>query len=145
MGFVTLRPRARTAMDDDEGDPLDVLITKLTEDSHTINGVEVELTEALDKPKKEDEDSEKAAGETPSLEASATPAATQDAPAKTAAQIAADDAKFRMHYLALAMGASVPAIADMPKGPPPVAKGAGKDKGKGKGFGKPMGAASKAA
>merc|ERR1719498_1225126 len=60
MGFVTIGPRARTALDDDNHNALHALIEKLTEDSHTINGVEVELQEALP-PKKNEGEAEPAA------------------------------------------------------------------------------------
>merc|ERR1719401_142318 len=58
MGFVTIGPRASLG---DEGPPsVDSLIDKLTEDSHTINGIEVELQESLP-PKKDEGEVEKEA------------------------------------------------------------------------------------
>mmetsp|Transcript_18115 Transcript_18115/g.42311 ORF Transcript_18115/g.42311 Transcript_18115/m.42311 type:complete len:177 (-) Transcript_18115:97-627(-) len=96
-------------------------------DSHTINNVEVEVQEALPQEKpdneeaaagdvaesKKEESGDAKSGEAPGIVAAATPS-----PADAAAEAQAK-AQWQMHYLAMAINASVP---DMASVPPPAAR-----------------------
>lgn len=127
MAFVTLRPKA---VGEEQAPSVGDLLERLMRESHTIKDLQVELQEALPKPEKE---GEKPAG-APVAPAAAAPdgasglakAAPAEATvpalepeAQEAAQVLAQ-AQWQMHYLAMAINASVPEAAAFP----PVLPGA---------------------
>mmetsp|Transcript_72247 Transcript_72247/g.182772 ORF Transcript_72247/g.182772 Transcript_72247/m.182772 type:complete len:261 (+) Transcript_72247:57-839(+) len=138
MAFVTLVPTSRS---EDEGcaPNAEELIDRITEATHTINGVALELQEALPKPEKEGEAQTGAEGAEGRAAADVSAAQEEEPPDETldpAAQAQAQ-AQWQMHYLALAINASVPEVSAMPTGAKPkAAGGAPQSRGGGKGGGK---------
>eukprot|EP00929_Paragymnodinium_shiwhaense_P065159 TRINITY_DN3269_c1_g2_i1.p2 TRINITY_DN3269_c1_g2~~TRINITY_DN3269_c1_g2_i1.p2 ORF type:complete len:215 (+),score=70.73 TRINITY_DN3269_c1_g2_i1:103-747(+) len=148
MGFVGVAPAKNDDDDADMEERLAAIVEKINKETHSISGCVVELQEAL--PKIDDDDEKKpeakaaAADSDEEHNAGPEPAkpAVEQAPDPKAAALA--QAQWQMHYLAMAINASVP---DM-KAPPPPAKGgkggkpdgkggdSQKGKGKGKGRGK---------
>jgi len=106
MAFVTIAPG------DEVG--IDALVDRVTSAAHTINGIELELQEALPRPQKEAE-TEVVAEAAPA----AAPAAAEPEPLEPEAQAQAQ-AQWQMHYLALAINASVPEVSAVPKVAAPV-------------------------
>lgn len=121
MAFVTLSVRA-VASGDDSASSVDVLVERLTTDSHAIDGVELEVHEALPNPKEEGEAAGAAATEgVPAATDGAAAAAPQEPPppALDPAAQAQAQAQWQMHYLSLAINASVPEVGNLvPKQPP---------------------------
>mmetsp|Transcript_104979 Transcript_104979/g.338531 ORF Transcript_104979/g.338531 Transcript_104979/m.338531 type:complete len:210 (+) Transcript_104979:1093-1722(+) len=121
MAFLTMAPRAAegTAAADD-------LMESVTGDIHTINEMDVEVQEALPNPKSQAEADGGAATEqgeaaAPAAERADTPAAQEEpaAPTLDPEAEAQAQAQWQMHYLALAINASVPEMGKlMPKQPP---------------------------
>jgi len=127
MAFVTLAPK-------EEGGVISDLVDKILDmEQHAINDVKVELQEALPKIDKDDEkkdEQDAATGATAAANSAAAPA--QEAVEMDPAQVAQAQAQWQMHYLALAINASVPEVAALPA----AESGPGKS-GK-NGFGKGM-------
>jgi len=112
MAFVSIAPP--------QGETVDAVVDKLTGETHSINDVELDIQEALAKPEKEVPDSEMggeggeaAAAKEPAPPGDAPPA-EEEKPVDPAAEALAQ-AQFQMHYLAMAINASVPEEGAIPK------------------------------
>lgn len=139
MGFIAVAP-AQTDEDGDAEERLAAIVEKINEETHTISGVLVEMQEALPRIDDDDEKEKKepAKGAAPDADSDeeheAGPGKVPSAPVEEAKPdpkaAALAQAQMQMHYLAMAINASVP---DLPTPAPPAKGGKGGQDGKGKG------------
>mmetsp|Transcript_69440 Transcript_69440/g.122831 ORF Transcript_69440/g.122831 Transcript_69440/m.122831 type:complete len:247 (-) Transcript_69440:119-859(-) len=130
LAFVHIVPRKP---EDGPKPSIDEVIDKITGvDSHNIKGTEIEVQEALPKPAEDDGDKEEGEGAAKTVVEEA-PEPEVDPVAQATAQ-----AQWQMHYLAMAINASVPDMApgSMPPAGGKAAKGGKGQEGKGKSKGK---------
>lgn len=130
MAFLTLLPRATPDGEESKpGNTADALVEKLTGEDHKIDGVALEIQEALPNPK---DDAEEAAASAELPEAG--PAETMDISTEQSANVEAAvdpaalehaQAQWKMHYLAMAINASVPDCGHLMPKQMPVRQGAG--------------------
>lgn len=119
MAFVGVAPRADKGTDAPAPSAED-LTDRVTQEAHTINGVVVELQEALPKPEGDETKSAGAAAGSVGGAPAAAAAEQAEAPAEEPAAVldpaaqAQAQAQWQMHYLALAINASVPEVSQRP-------------------------------
>lgn len=111
MAFVSLVPRKP---EEGPAPSLDEMIDNISgAESHNIKGTEVEVQEALPKPAEEkEEDKEENGKQVAAAPALEEPQETIDPQAQAQAQ-----AQWQMHYLAMAINASVPDLSSAPPAP----------------------------
>lgn len=122
MAFIQVTPRPGTSEAE--------MVESLTSEPHTVGETELEIQEALPNPKQEE------APELAALGAAAgtvAPKGIGDAPAKAPVAASVEDpeaakraqAQWQMHYLALAINASVPEVGTLTAKQPPALPPAG--------------------
>jgi len=134
MAFLTLMPRATLdCTEKKDGTTADALVEKLTGEDHSIDGVPLEIQEALPNPK---DDAEEAAanaelpvagpvvGHAESIDISTEQHGQAEAALDPAALEHAQ-AQWKMHYLAMAINASVPEVGHLIPKQMPVRPDAG--------------------
>jgi len=130
MAFLTLLPRA--SLDSEEskhGTTADALVEKLVGEDHSIDGVALEIQEALPNPKDDAEEVAAsaelpAAGPAESINISTEQCGQVEAALEPAALEHAQ-AQWKMHYLAMAINASVPEVGHLMPKQMPVRQDAG--------------------
>mmetsp|Transcript_65186 Transcript_65186/g.172708 ORF Transcript_65186/g.172708 Transcript_65186/m.172708 type:complete len:206 (-) Transcript_65186:38-655(-) len=136
LGFVSIAPR-KSPLDDD-APSVESIVARLTEQepNHTVNGIELELAEALpQRIEKEEEEQEVLVpnagpavltGTSPAAASKPDPVAADPAALAAAAQM---NAQWQMHYLAMAINVSVPDVTNISERPACTSKAASKGYG----------------
>merc|ERR1712129_190313 len=130
MGFLRLLPTATLESEESKRvTTADALVEKLTGEDHKIDGVALEIQEALPNPKDDAEEAAASAelpeaGPAESMDMSIAQCAKVEAAVDSAALEHAQ-AQWKMHYLAMAINASVPDCGHLMPKQMPVRQDAG--------------------
>jgi len=118
MAFISLLPRAALDSEENKHDTMaDALVEKLIGEDHSIDGVALEIQEALPNPKEEAEEAAASAELSTALPAESVDGSTENSGQVEAAMDPAAlehaQAQWKMHYLAMAINASVPEVGHL--------------------------------